>query len=183
MKLVERSFISLLSVCLEQSCLGDDLLQFVVLIYYRKALMEIKVKMSLPVVCYLILDHYRNIQLSLMISEEFIWVCCCCSCVTSNIFFWLFSISGLWLLITSVAIRISLISGPFDRWQLHHKCSRAWSSSIIHIVKIHPCFCLCVTWDYWAQLNTQSSVTFDKKKQICLNKDGPICHAKRNSNH
>lgn len=58
MKLVERPGISLLSVCLEQSCFEDDLLLFVVFIYYRKVVTEIKVKVNFPVVCYLILYGY-----------------------------------------------------------------------------------------------------------------------------
>lgn len=60
MKLGERlTCIALLSVCLEQRCLEDDLLQFIVFIYYRKV-MEIKVKVNFTVACYLILYGYQN---------------------------------------------------------------------------------------------------------------------------
>lgn len=60
MKLIERPFIFLLRVCLEQNCLEDNLLQFVMFTYYRTAINEIKVRISLPVACYPILDGYRN---------------------------------------------------------------------------------------------------------------------------
>lgn len=40
--------------------LRGQLRQFVMFTYYRRAIKEIKVRISLPVACYLILNGYRN---------------------------------------------------------------------------------------------------------------------------